>query len=93
MRNSNLKNVSKSIEKVKLSFNAFQIVAISVIANITNRIVNLGIQFVKSLSVDNISSGWTKFGQKTMAVATMAAQRIRIAGKELTNYSEKNGSN
>ncbi|MDD4275613.1 MAG: hypothetical protein PHO33_01360, partial [Clostridia bacterium] len=83
------KNVSKSIEKVKLSFNAFQIVAISVIANITNRIVNLGIQFVKSLSVDNISSGWTKFGQKTMAVATMAAQRIRIAGKELTNYSEK----
>lgn len=83
------KNVSESLQKVKVSFSAFEVAAVTMIVNITNRIVNLGIQLVKSLSIDNISVGWSKFGQKTIAVATMAAQKIRIAGKELTNYSDK----
>lgn len=81
--------VSNSIEKVTKSFSALEVSAITAIANITNRFVNLGIRMVKSLSVDNITAGWDKFGEKTVAVATMAAQKIKIAGKELTNYSEK----
>ena len=83
------KNVSPSLEKVKASFTALQVVAITAVANISNRIVNLGIQLVKSLSIDNITTGWSKFEQKTMSVATMASQSIKIAGKELTNYSDK----
>ena len=35
------------------------------LVNITNQVVNLGIRMVKSLSVDNISAGWDKYGQKT----------------------------
>lgn len=83
------KNVSPSLEKVKNSFTALQVVAITAVATISNRIVNLGIQLVKSLSIDNITTGWSKFEQKTMAVATMTAQKIRVAGVELTNYSDK----
>lgn len=84
-----MKDVSKSIDAVARKFSIFDAITFTVINNITNRIVNLGIQMVKSLSVDNISAGWDKFGQKTTSVATIAAQNIKIAGRELSNYEEK----
>ena len=83
------KDGSKGIEKVEASLSHFQIVAFTVINRITNKIIDLGANFVKALSVDNISAGWTKFGQKTTSVATLAAQKIKIAGKEIEDASEK----
>lgn len=83
------KDVEDSIKKIEFQFSKMEVVAIAAISNITNRVVNLGIQLVKSLSVDNISAGWTKFGEKTQSVGTMMAQSIKIAGKELTNQEEK----
>ena len=83
------KDSSKGIEKVEASLSHFQIVAFTVINRITNKIIDLGANFVKALSVDNISAGWTKFGQKTTSVATLAAQKIKIAGKEIEDAGEK----
>ena len=83
------KDGSKGIEKVEASLSHFQIVAFTVINRITNKIIDLGTNFVKALSVDNISAGWTKFGQKTTSVATLAAQKIKIAGKEIEDAGEK----
>ena len=83
------KDSSKGIEKVEASLSHFQIVAFTVINRITNKIIDLGVNFVKALSVDNISAGWTKFGQKTTSVATLAAQKIKIAGKEIEDAGEK----
>lgn len=80
---------SDGIEEVTVSLSKMEVAAATVIQNITNRVVNLGVTFVESLSVDNIIDGWTKFGQKTTSVATMAAQTIKVAGKELDNYTEK----
>lgn len=82
-------NVSDSIDKISVSFSKMEVVAITVLQNITNRVINLGINLVKSLTVDNIYSGWVKFGQKTTSIATMAAQSLKVAGKELDNYAEK----
>lgn len=82
-------DVEDSIKKIEFQFSKMEIVAIAAISNITNRVINLGIQVVKSLSVDNISAGWSKFGDKATSVATMAAQAIRVAGKELTTQEEK----
>lgn len=82
-------NVKHGAEQVKASFTAMQVVAFTAISRITNRIITLGIQLVKSLSVDNISAGWVKFGQKTTSVATLAAQNIKIAGKSIEDYGEK----
>ena len=82
-------NVSDSIDQISVSFSKMEVVAITVLQNITNRVVDLGINLVKSLTVDNISTGWVKFGQKTTSVATMAAQSLKVAGKELDNYAEK----
>lgn len=83
------KDVSKSFDAVVKKITALDVITASVINNITNKVVNLGLQLVKSLSVDNISSGWDKFGLKTTSVATIAAQSIKIAGKELINYEDK----
>jgi phage-related protein len=80
---------SDGIEEVTVSLSKMEVAAATVIQNITNRVVNLGVTFVESLSIDNIIDGWTKFGQKTTSVATMAAQTIKVAGKELDNYTEK----
>lgn len=81
--------VSDSLDKVSLKFSALEIAAITALSNITNRVVDLGINIVKSLSVDNISKGWVKFNEKTMSVATMASQTIKIAGQEITDYAKK----
>ena len=81
--------VGDSVDTVRLKISALQIVATTFVANIANKIINLGTTIIKSLSVDNISSGWMKFGQKTTSVATMMAQKIRIAGQEITDLAEK----
>lgn len=83
------KDGQSGIEKIEASFSHFQMVAFAVINRITNKIIDLGVALVKSLSVDNISAGWAKFGQKTTSVATMAAQKIKIAGKAIEDSAEK----
>ena len=85
----NFDGVSNSIDQVSVKIKALEVVTTTALVNITNRVVNLGIQMIKSLSVDNISAGWTKYGQKTTSVATMMAQNFKVAGKELTDTSEK----
>ena len=83
------KGVGNSIDEVRLKISALQIAATAFIANIATKITNLGMTMLKSLSVDNISAGWSKFGEKTTSVATMMAQKIRIAGQEITDLAEK----
>ena len=48
------KGVGDSIEQVKIKISALQVTMATFIANITNKIINLGVTLVKSLSVDNI---------------------------------------
>ena len=85
----NFDGVSNSIDQVSLKIKAFEIMTTTALVNITNQVVNLGIRMVKSLSVDNISAGWVKYGQKTTSVATMMAQNFKVAGREITDASEK----
>ena len=85
----NFDGVSKSIDQVTVKINRMEYVAAAAITNITNRVINFGIQMVKSLSIDNIAAGWTKFGQKTVSIATLMAQTLKVNGKELTDTVEK----
>lgn len=85
----NFDDVSDSIDKFQMKFSSLDVAAMAVISNITNRVVNMGISLVKSLSIDNVSAGWSKFEQKTKSVATIMSQTIKIAGKELDNYNDK----
>ncbi|MCI6883101.1 MAG: tape measure protein [Lactobacillus johnsonii] len=85
----NFDGVSNSIDQVSLKIKSFEIMTTTALVNITNQVVNLGIRMVKSLSVDNISAGWAKYGQKTTSVATMMAQNFKVAGREITDTSER----
>ena len=85
----NFDGVSDSIDQVSVKISRMEYVAAAAITNITNRIVNLGIQMIKSLSIDNIAAGWTKFGQKTISIATLMAQTLKVNGKALEDNVEK----
>lgn len=88
-QNLDFKGAGDSLDEVKVKISALEIAATTFIANLSNRLANLAVMMVKSLSVDNISSGWAKFGEKTTSVATMMAQKIRIAGEEITDLGLK----
>ena len=88
-QNLDFKGVGNSLDEIKVKISALEIAATTFIVNLSNRLANLGVMLVKSLSVDNISSGWAKFGEKTTSVATMMAQKIRIAGEEITDLGLK----
>lgn len=83
------KDVSKSLDAIEKKFSSLGVIAASVLKNLTDRVVNIGIKVAKSLSVDNIITGWDKFGQKTIAVGTLMSQSLKVAGREIENYSEK----
>lgn len=83
------KDVSKSLDAIEKKFSSLGVIAASVLKNLTDRVVNVGIRVAKSLSVDNIITGWDKFGQKTIAVGTLMSQSLKVAGREIENYSEK----
>ena len=85
----NFDGISDSVDKASKSINKMEVATITAVANISNRLTNFGINFVKSMSVDNVSAGWTKFGNKTIAVSTLAAQSLKIAGKEISNLNDK----
>lgn len=84
-----MKDADKGLEKVRVSFSALEVAAATAIANISNKIINLGERLIKSLSVDNIFSGWQKYGDKTVSVATLLAQKIKVAGKEIDDETKK----
>lgn len=77
-KNVNLNSLSNSVETVKAKFSALDVVAISTIKNITDSAYSAGTKLIKSLSVDNISAGWEKFGEKTRSVGTLIGQGYNL---------------
>ena len=69
-----MNSLGSAVESVKAKFSALDVMAITALSNITNSAVNTGKQLIKSLSVDQLYSGWQKFSDKTTSVATLQAQ-------------------
>lgn len=66
--------LTSSLEKASEGFTTMQIIAITAISNITNKIIDMGLQLVSSLSIEPIIEGWEKYAEKTASVATLMAQ-------------------
>ena len=79
LNKTDLSSISKEVESVKVSFSALQIVAATVLSNIANSAVNVGKNLVSSLSIDQITAGWSKYDQKTSSVQTI----MNATGKSL----------
>ncbi len=76
--------MQNAIETVHAKFSAFEVMAVTALANITNSAINAGKNLIASLSVDQISEGWQKFSDKTVSVGTLISQ-----GYELDEVNEQ----
>lgn len=78
-----ISNVSKSLSKIDFApmaagveavsrkLSAMEIAGITAVSNIANRITNMGISLAKSVSVDQISKGYSKYEEKTASIQTL----------------------
>ena len=70
-KNVSLSSISESVDRIADKFSMMSIVGITAITNLTNSAVEMGKRLLKSLSVDQISAGWSKYAQKTASVQTI----------------------
>lgn len=79
-----LSAIGKSVEAIEEKFSAFNIIAIRVLQNITDKAMEVGEQFIKSVSIDQVSAGWEKYATKTQSVQTI----IAATGKSIEEVTE-----
>ena len=68
-----------SLDRLESKFSSLNIVATTALVNITNKFVDAGEKLVKSLSIDQVASGWDKYTEKTSNVQTI----INATGKSI----------
>ena len=59
------------LDTVAEKFSAIEVIAVTTLVNVTNSVLNTGKQLAKSLSVDQIASGWDKYNKKIQSVQTI----------------------
>lgn len=89
-RGVNMSGLGNAVENVRLRFSALEVVGVTALANITNRAVDAGLALTKSLSVDQISAGWSKYAEKTTAVQTIMAATASQFSDQATQMAEVN---
>lgn len=83
-----MSGLGSAIESVQAKFSALDVVGVTALANITNTAVNAGKSLIKSLTIDQVTSGWSKYEQKTASVQTI----MNATGKsidEVNAYLDK----
>lgn len=72
--------MEKGVQAVGKQFDALATIAEAALWRITNKAMNWGENMVKSLTIDQISSGWDKYADKTAAVQTIMAATAKEFG-------------
>lgn len=81
-------NMSNALDTVRVKFSALEVIGVTALTNITNKIVNAGLALTKNLSIGQLSEGWKKYGEETASVQTL----VNSTGKsvnEVEKYLEK----
>lgn len=87
-KNVDMKGLSGAVETVRVKFSALEVMGVTALANITNSAVNAGKQLVKSLSMDQIMSGYSKYEEETANVQSLMNTTGKSAD-EINKYLEK----
>lgn len=66
-------NLSINIDGVTAKFTAFQSFVHGIFESLGNDVYNFGKRLVSSLTIDQISSGWSKYGEMATSVASIIA--------------------
>lgn len=78
-----MSHLGNAVEKVQVKFSALEAVAVGALMNIANRAVDAGTKLVKSLSIDQVTEGMSKYEKKTESVQTI----MNSTGKSLKTVS------
>lgn len=90
--------LANGVDTVAARFSHLQVVAATALANITNRMINAGMQIGKALTIDPIKDGFSEYETKMNAMQTIFANTshkgttyddIVKALDELNEYSDK----
>jgi phage-related protein len=73
------------IEKTSSKFSALEAVALGALMNIGSQIESTAQKLVSSLTIDQISAGWSKYEQKTSSVQTI----MNSTGKSMEEVNEQ----
>lgn len=66
-----LSGIQNAVESLQNRFSTLGVIGMTALENITNKAINAGTALMKSLSVDQIASGMSKYEAETQAIATM----------------------
>lgn len=80
--------MQSALESLNSKFSAVEVMGVTALMRITNQAMDTGEKLVKSLSIDQVTSGWNKYAQKTASVQTI----MNATGKSITKvngYLEK----
>lgn len=69
--NVDFATMQTSLDRLESKFSSLNIVATTALVNIANKFVDAGEKLVKSLSIDQVASGWDKYTEKTSNVQTI----------------------
>lgn len=94
-RNFNMGNMAGAVEGVSLKFAALATIGITTLVNLTNRAIDAGLAFSRSLTVAPIAQGWGEFELKMGSIQTImsgSGEGLGIVNQklqELNEYSDK----
>ena len=82
--NKGILSIGNAVDSVSSKFNALEAVAFGALAKIGSQALVAGENLVKSLSVDNIATGWSKYDEKTSSVQTL----VNSTGKSVEEINK-----
>lgn len=94
-KNCNMSGLTSAVETVHAKFSAFEVMAVTALANITNSVINTGKQMLHSLTIEPISQGFEEYELKMGSIQTImmstGASLEEVNGylQELNTYSDK----
>lgn len=75
--------MQSALESLNSKFSAVEVMGVTALMHITNQAIDTGEKLVKSLSIDQVTSGWNKYAQKTASVQTI----MNATGKSITKVN------
>lgn len=75
--------MTTALETLTGKFSALEVIGMTALVKITDKAIDAGAKLAKSLSIDQVMSGWNKYAQKTASVQTI----MNATGKSITKVN------
>lgn len=75
--------MTTALETLTGKFSALEVIGMTALVKITDKAIDAGTKLTKSLSIDQVMSGWNKYAQKTASVQTI----MNATGKSITKVN------